>query len=379
MKKLVVSIFCSAIFLYGCKDDNSLNAYRYEVLKALDSGNYDKVIQLLQKDNYKKAFSNEELNINLAAAYIGKAGYDVSSILNDILDTDVDADGFKVFSQAISKKASGKSLMYLSKAIEKYSEILQNVSCEDKQSLTELQKDACFLKGLVETAKGTNSFVLAIEDNPQERAGTLEKWIEGVNPCSQDDINANNVPDDLEATACAIEYANNGSCYIDNGSFSTSSIAFSKEENTYNYTLLKIDINSDITCSQTDTNTFYRLISGTDVVITDGYCDLDLQPCSEPDGIDCFPCPIIDNQQNITVEDTIVETINNGVDTIISIIPEDQRSDIEENLREFKEEICIPSPSHCLCDNVPCNSEFDIKNAQKLEITEEALAQYLKK
>ncbi len=368
------------VILFSCKVDDSKEAYRYEILKALDSGNYDKVIELLENNkDYMDVFTPEELNINLAAAYIGKAGYDVNTIINDIIETDSKGDAFKLFTQAISNKASGSSIQYLNKAIEKYLSILNGASCDSPDSLDDYQKDACFLKGLIETAKGTNSLVLILEDNPQERADTVEKWIEGVNPCSSDDINANSIPDEIDATACAIEYANNGTCSVPNLSVSTASVSFTKNSSTLDYTVLSIEVNPDASCTGTlSSKTFYKLVSNTDVVLTDGYCDTNFNPCSSPDGTTCYPCPVVTDSTNLTVEDTIVDTINTGVDSVVSSLPEDVQSDVEENIQKFKREICLASPSNCLCDGVTCASAIDVQNASELTITEEALAEYLK-
>ncbi len=381
MKK-ILGVF-SVLFLLitaSCTVEDSKEAYRYEILKALDSGDYDKVIELLEnQEKYQKAFSKDELNLNLAAAYIGKAGYDVNTIINDIIETDSEGDAFKIFAQAISNKASGNAIKYLNKALEKYLSILNGVSCDTPDNLTDYQKDACFLKGLIETAKGTNSLVLIIEENPDERADTIEKWVKGVQTCTEDDRNANSIPDEIDATACAIEYANNGTCSIPNTTLSTSSVTFTDGNSNFNYTLLTIQINPDSTCTGITTGTFYKLVLNTDVVLTDGYCDTNFNPCQSPDGVTCFPCPVVQDTTNLTVEDTIVDTINTGVDSVISSLPEDVKSDVEQNLQEFKREICLASPSDCLCDGVQCTSAIDVQNADELTITEEALAEYLKK
>jgi len=305
MTKKILNAF-SILFLLitaSCTVEDSKEAYRYEILKALDSGAYDKVIELLEnQEKYQKAFTKDELNLNLAAAYIGKAGYDVNTIINDIVETESEGDAFKIFAQAISNKASGSAIKYLNKALEKYFSILNGVSCDTPDNLTDYQKDACFLKGLIdflkgliETAKGTNSLVLIIEENPDERANTIEKWVEGVQTCTEDDRNANSIPD------------------------------------------------------------------------------------QSPDGVICFPCPVIQDTTNLTVEDTIVDTINTGIDSVISSLPEDVKSDVEQNLQEFKREICLASPSDCLCDGIRCTSAIEVQNADELTITEEALAEYLRK
>ncbi len=379
LKRIAFSTFLitSVCFLPACKDDNSPQALRYEILKALDSGDYDKVIDRLENDKaYQKAFSQEELKINLAAAYIGKAGFDAATVINDILNTDNDGDTFKLFAQAISKKAKGQNLILLDKALSNYDEIIGTSNCENTENLSDLQKDACFLKGLVETAKGTSSLVLVLSNNQQGLEDVIEKWIEGVSPCSQDDVNSTYVFDEVEATACAIEYANNNSCSIPDSNVSVSNITF---DNGMSYTLLKIDINPSPLCTTPlNTNTYYKLIKDNDLVITDGFCKTDFSPCNTPDGITCFPCPVVSNGENFTVEDTIIETINNGADSIISVLPENQQSDLKENIHEFKVEICSASPSDCLCDGTPCLSIIDVENASELEITEEALANYLK-
>ena len=216
-KKLILSLSllilsCGGYDSVGISDDNTAEAKRYEILKALDEGRYDYVIQKLENDpTYGGAFTLEEGKLNLAAAYVGKAGYDYADIINDILEAE-SQDPSKALIQAFVKRSRGKNLSLLEKAKNLYNEIIGTNDCGIAQDY--FVKEACFYYGLVNSVQATTSLTLTVggivgTEDSQELQQTVEDWINAVENNIQlgcdKDVNNNNIPDETDISACAIE------------------------------------------------------------------------------------------------------------------------------------------------------------------------------
>ncbi|WP_457600525.1 hypothetical protein, partial [Hydrogenivirga sp.] len=123
-----VLVSCGGYDSVGLSDKNSAAAKRYEILKAIDEGNYDHVIQALSNDiTYGGAFTQDEGRFNLAAAYVGKAGFDVNDIVSDMVDTvnnnNTTNNDFQTFIEALSVNVGTLGTLHLSKASRLYNEI----------------------------------------------------------------------------------------------------------------------------------------------------------------------------------------------------------------------------------------------------------------
>ncbi|EDP76569.1 hypothetical protein [Hydrogenivirga sp. 128-5-R1-1] len=327
----VLLIGCGGYDGVGLSDDNSAEAKRYEVLKAIDEGNYDFVIQALSSDiTYGGAFTQDEGRLNLASAYVGKAGFDANDIVKEMVNTvnnNTTSDDFQQFIQALSKNIGTYGTLYLSKASALYGQIAG--SCNPAPA-EDIKKDACFYRGIVDVATAAVSIVSIVKD--------VNDWL---NPqgCAED-ANGNSVGDDADASACAIEYGANGSCTVTGASLTSlnSNLTFTDSQgNNYSFELVKIDVSGGSGC--TNTNTFYRLIdngSGT-MAVTEGYCDTNFNPCNTPDGTTCYPCPVVDNGDVLDITETIVNTVESSQQIITSLV---QGTDTEQAVNDFITEVC---------------------------------------
>ncbi len=396
----VVSIF----FLTACdlSGEDTPEAKRYELLQKLDEGDYDFVIQKLENDkSYQEAFRKDERYVNLAAAYIGKAGYDINSLINDMIDSDEgNGDAYQGFIKALSHRINGDSVSLLDKAVELYKEALGdnitdiNTYCENNSdNLTPYQKDACFYVGLVETAKATSSVGLLLKGgtNPSQDgtvSDIIQKWIEqdeneNPNVCDLDDIDNNGVIDPADAAACEIEYATKQKCSNKHITTSTETVTFTKGSKTYNYTLLKITLSPDTTvCAGKNPKHYKKLISLDKnlPVLSDTYCKTDFTPCDEgTEG--CYPCPVIDpTGDDIDVGEAVIDAINNGADSLISTLPEDEQNEVKDAIKDFTKDLCKPDPSACLCDGVEC-TPLTLNTAKEIKIKPDRvdlLSKYIK-
>ncbi len=338
---VVLSLAFVAISMVGCggydsvglSDKSSAEAKKYEILKAIDDGNYDFVIQVLSNDpTYGGTFTPEEGKLNLASAYVGKAGFDVNGIVKDMVDTvnnNITGTNFQQFIEALSANIGTYGTLYLSKASELYGQIAG--SC-NPVPIEDIKKDACFYKGIVDVATAAVGVVKIVSN--------VNKWL---NPqgCIED-ANGNGVGDQADASACAIEYGANGSCTVINTSLTSldNNLTFTDPRgNTYSFELVKIDISGGSSC--TNANTFYRLIdksSGT-MAITEGYCDTNFNPCNMPDGTTCYPCPVVDSGNVLDITETIVNTIESSQQIVTNLV---QGTDAEQAVNNFIQEVCGP-------------------------------------
>ncbi len=327
----------------GLSDDGTGEACRYDIAAALDKGDYDYVINRLSSDiTCGGGMSVEEGNLNLAAAYVGKAGFTIPDIVNDILNSQTNTNisslqtyNFDQFLDVLSNRAKPSNITLLEKAAQNYRSIADNCGV---LSLTDIQKDACFYRGLVEAARSSISLAFTLEN--------VNSWL---NPGQCEDLNKNSTGDNGDIEACAIEYALNNSCTVSGVNYqSLSNPTFSDG---YRYESVKFYINStDPNCSDKES---YKLIyRGTikTVVLTEGYCDENYNSCSTPDGINCFPCPVLDPNGNpYTVEGTILDAIESAANLITETVG-NTNADVKQAVDDFRNEVCAASdndPNTC--------------------------------
>lgn len=95
MKRLLVVMLMFSAFLWGCEantlstlaDDSGRQSDVVEARMALDDGDYDKAVRLLE-DDYDPASPDPEVAGILASAYMGKAGLDLTYALENIGQSD---------------------------------------------------------------------------------------------------------------------------------------------------------------------------------------------------------------------------------------------------------------------------------------------------
>ena len=426
----------SAIFIAGCggiNDDSTPEACQFEVSQALDKGNYDYVIQKLSSDpTCGGAYSEQEGKIQLAAAYIGKAGFDIPTLISDIIragaednNSNPNKDNYSLFVQALAKRVSGSTLEYLEKADNLYNEISKNYNCGDTSTLQvapDIIKDACFYSGLVSTAKATSSISLLIagdEIDPEKFSDIVEKWVSGESAAltCEEDANQNNIPDTVDASACALQYSaslsdgdstndsipyncdNTGSIQINS---KEDNITFTKNSKNYTFTLINININSSGDCNNTNMykRLIYNIALGTSnaiytTAVTNGYCYTDFTNfgCNPKTDESCYPCPVITESKPASTVDSVIETINEGSEKILAIIPNDlNKNTVKEDIIEFKKDLCSYKPEACQCDtdgdgnpDTDCSAD-NISNARDVVIkspenpeVQQLISEYLQK
>jgi hypothetical protein len=262
---------------------------------ALDNGDNDFILNELlnNRDNYV-GLTDDAVNVNIAAAYVGKSNYTVFDIVGAINSSDQD-NSFNGFISTITNTGdSVKIIDNLEQADAYYSEVVAGLDCTNTGGLSDLQKESCVNLGLVRLTSLSNSIKLLFGGE----SSLVNKWSEGVEVNSTDDLNGNGVVDAADASACAIVYTNNptDSCKTGSSYSYRGGVTFSSASKAYVTTLLEVDVGS----GTHGYNTFFKLItnkaSNNSPILTSGICSRNFSISNNAsDGVTYFPCPTIDS------------------------------------------------------------------------------------
>jgi hypothetical protein len=288
---------------------------------ALDNGDYSFVLDELlnNRENYSN-MDNDNINTNIAGAYVAKSGYTVYDISGAI--NKGDSNSFNSFVHNITKNNNPVSTInHLTQADTYYTKIVKGVNCSNSAVLTETQKDACYNLGLVRLTSLTNSVKLLFGGD----SNIVKKWANGVDANSSDDLNGNGVLDTSEASACAVVYANNPNDNCKNGTIYSyrGGVQFKTPSREYNLTMIEVDVGNTLNGYQS----FYKLISSNlnnnSPILTYGACNKNFVVTSSPiDGVNYFPCPTRDENGNIMGIKKQIE----GVANIQSLFPDGDKT-----------------------------------------------------
>ena len=264
------------------------------IQSALDNGDYNFVLnQLLNNRDSYSGLNDDTINMNIAGAYVGSSGYTVYDITGAM--SDGNRSNFNDFVNDITQNNDPVSTINkLTQADTYYSNIVQGLDCTNTATLTQLQQDSCYNLGLVRLTSLTNSVKLLFGGD----STTVQKWANGVDVNSSDDLNGNGVLDASEASACAIVYASNPNDNCQNGTIYAyrGGVSFNKNGTESNLTLIEVDVGN----SSNGYQSFYQLISSNPnnntPILTNGVCDKNFNPTTAvADGITYFPCPAINS------------------------------------------------------------------------------------
>jgi hypothetical protein len=320
LKKTVTSFSLAfALAFTGCGD--SEGEKRLEAQDALDSGNYESVISMLEP--VSESTSSEEYNL-LASAYMAKAGFTLGDIVQ-LMDAsnDTGSDGFASFAASIANERTDSSLEDLNKAVNYYKDMLDDVSCSDT-NLTSTEKDVCFFIGLSSTVK-TATTLSYLGDLTNFGSDSLDEDYE------------------LAASACAMQYAydqvGSADCAYTMGDLN---VTFDSNKS---YDSFKVTVDDDLS----GTEYFYLMTRDSatapieQTIITDGYCGVDFTTCTTANNTDCFACPVNQDAdaEELTVATILVDVLNDGLDAVIGAVggSSGDTDSIAADIEEYKQEV----------------------------------------
>ena len=324
MKKIVITTLLGlSLVLTGCGSSDSEGESQLETQQMLDNGDYAAVIAKLES-----TASSTSDYLSLAAAYMGKAGFSLSSIIG-IVASSADSDDNNTFATFIknSKKSSNsQSLGDLSTAVEYYQNVLGNKCLDENTTLSGAESDLCLYVGLSKVTQTSVAIGYIAGD---------------VDVLTGDN---NNSDDKLTASTCAMQYAfdKNSIINTDCNISSESNVTFVQSGKTYG------DINIAV-----NGNTFEYLISGTadprSTILTNGLCTLDsfATRVDDTNATGYHVCPIdeTNSTKETTTEEILVNALNEGVDTIGEAVSDDVKADVDQ----FKQDIIdarVPADSN---------------------------------
>jgi len=333
------SVFVISLLFSGCGESDT--TCRIDVQNAIDDGQFDTAIGLLE-GSCATAYSDSDLNLNLATAYMGKSGFGVSDVVDMIITSnDTTGDAFSNFLVSVDAFKQADSLPLLDRSNNYYLASIAEANKTTSQELCSLAElstttdsrriNVCLYVGFNETIKAANTITYL--------TGDINTLVDSINN------GTNTTPLDLQASLDALSWAI-GATPLPNGSAVT-----------------PLDVNISgrsyahlvVTNTGGSTSTFYRLAKSStpdvnnSTVVTDGYCDVNgsKDACiGMEDNITgaitnpiagCYACPVLfDNPDSGNIAQLLVDTLNNGTDTIIAVTDD---PDIQSAVTDFTLEI----------------------------------------
>ena len=331
MDKLRTYILLAASFtllVLGCSNKSSDEACLYKTSMDLDKGNYDAVLASGCADAMQKG-----------AAYFGKAGFDITTVINN-------------FSKTASPGSTSSNLnVYMTSMIGQVSEDkLNNMDLSVKQytivttsnpPTSSLSKDANFYLGLVDAVKSLSLLKLIMDTNGD---GTLN---------TSCDMNNNKKPDELDATGCALLTSaptTTATCALGTSvTTSTTDIFISKPTGTVplpgTYRGLVITVadlgGQNSTCPSP--NEYKHLLYKQSATI---WAVVTTSPGAECKGTDgnTWPCPMLDaNGQPLDLVSTVSSGLNSAVSSMGSALPSSgptTTTDVQQSIQNIQTTAC---------------------------------------
>jgi hypothetical protein len=422
MKKILLSSIVAVSLLFnGCGEDTP-EAQEYDIELALNSGNYDKAIKLL--DNCSNVAGESLINcyLNMGAAYFGKAKFDIFSIAKDMAVIDEKKYPSKTSAQVDDAKEKEMNNLIFSKlddldlktGIDWYKKTLSNEStdiCNEKdyKTLTKQQKQSCIsinpllLKDLLddEDNKDNNDSNVSVsleqiidfknimqDAVPEIKATDLSTIISGGTLAKEVDANQNDKLDSIEATQYALDVFAFSKTWEGNVSVSedyNKSISYTNDLlKDRNITMIKIKITGS-----DNNNSFYRLVEYTDEynttlkTIPDVSCNKDNTKNAQNKTINgdaILPCIDLKDGNVTTLNDTAIELFNDeALITSIALASnsEDDAKSDDNKVIDFKKELCgINKNNSDISDTNSGNCDYNATSG-KLIMTQKALLEYM--
>jgi len=386
-KSLVVpSALALSLLMTGCGgtfgDDTTDEAKKYEVATAIDGGNYDKAISMLEKDC--AGYNYEDCQLQLGTAYLAKAGYDITTIGTEMFEIDANDDP----SLTQADKDKQLTTVLLSKMLDDNMELGVNVlksglldnntsQCTPARygSMTSIQKQACLavnpmmlkdLMGDVDLNTTDDNVVsleliIAFADVAESIMPGMEvdEFVAIINGGSDldpiYDVNGNGEVDSVEITECAIKAYNSSDLTVcaagvddDKNISLTPTIPFPNLKSLgsygdYNVTIAEVDGTASGLTNKIQVR-LLTMLAGTHTTVstTDKFIDGSgayVATCVVPDlGTTCFPEPVLNNGVPATAADAIVEILND--DNLLNTIASTTGSESGTTSTDLREEIC---------------------------------------
>ncbi|MEW6215783.1 MAG: hypothetical protein AB1478_11395 [Nitrospirota bacterium] len=308
---LLFLVSCGSNAFKSLADKESDEACCYETTQNLDSGNWDAVLNSTCADSMQKG-----------AAYFGKAGYDIKDVINRLSEAQDETDPLEIYMSSLTGITTDSTFTYLDNARDNY---------DDVQTGSANYKDAQFYISLVDSVKTLSLMKVVIDDNGDGLLST---------GC---DKNSNGIPDEADATSCALLTSASQSCLtgvsiISGGDISPLTIL--NKTGTYRGLIIRVTGTGTATSCPNTNNEYKRLLfqSGSQWITattTSNMCQ-ETSPTTSRE----WPCPIEQITGPLDLVTTIDTSIQNAIDSLGEAFPLGEGEDVQEAIQDIRDEAC---------------------------------------
>ncbi len=337
-KILMIPAVAYILLLSGCGETDT--TCKIDVQRAIDTGDFQTAISKLNGE-CAGAFSANDKLYNLATAYMGEAGYSVSEIVKMALVASDSNNAFSSFVRKVAQNRNESSLELIKKAKKAYL-----LSIDPNSDETTLFTQYCKNGNFVDSPRVSNACFYVGYNQIMLTSVSVSYLTENIDETLNAIDSSGSVPDDMKASVDALAWASGQPTpYPNNSTVTDSNVTI----NGISYKHLSVDLNNS-------GKIFYRLADSaapsatSSTVVTDGYCTAsgDKTACSGIENTDgsintaaasaasCYACPVVIDGSALTVTESLVDAINDGVDSIVSITSD---PDIQQSVEEFKNDI----------------------------------------
>jgi len=311
-KRFITATIIAATLMFSACGSGGDGESALETQQLLDNGNFSAVIAKLEN-----SASTQSDYLALASAYMGKAGFSLSSIVGSVLasSNSNESSSFSSYVTTSNTNSNNQSLDDLNTAVSYYQKVVKNKCLDINVTKNSAEKDICLYIGLSKVSQTAVAISYIVGD---------------INVLSD---TTNGTDNKLTTSTCAMEYAVRGT--------SNAKCSFSSESNVTFTTSNKVYGDINITANG---ETFEYLITPASgalrsTTITNGFCTLDAfttrisdKNASSFNAATFHACPLNENNvtNDTTTADILVNALNDGVNSIGSAVSADVKAEIDK-------------------------------------------------
>jgi hypothetical protein len=309
-KILATSLVVSSLIFSGC-GGNSEGEDALATQQMLDNGDFIGVIAKLES----RASSPSDY-LTLAAAYMGKAGFSISSIIGTVAASadSTDSSAFSKYIESSKNKSNSKSLNDLDTAVSWYQKVISQKCSNKDANLTGAESDICLYVGLSKVSQTAVAIGYIADDVSVLTDGNTQ------------------TDNKLTASTCAMQYAN--------GSLDPKCTAVIKDNN-LTFTNHRSYEEVTFTVNGEAFDSLITFATPKSTAITNGFCKIDFsgQVSTNPNDPAFHVCPVNQSSdpvaKDMTTEEIIVKALNEGTDSVGVAVSDDVKKDIDK----FKQDL----------------------------------------
>lgn len=366
MKMSVLLAACVSLLLLGCGKKSSDEACQHETTMNLDHGNFDEVLS-----------SGCANALQRGAAWFGKAGFDIANVINRFSETSSDNNNNNGNAIGNASSSSSDLTVYMTALIGSVDEntltFIDNSRTEynDVHAGEDMYRDAQFYVSLVDLIKGLALMKMVIP-NLVNDDGSLDK------SC---DRNNNEIPDEADATACALNAASNislataltcsGASYAPLApvEITLTDPAGQPVTGTYSGLIISIATSTNNPTPACATTSYQRLLYKDAATNKFWVATTKSTWCANANSLESWPCPL--TGANLDFVASFDTSINNAVNSLSTAVTSTS-SDVATSMNDIKNQACTSScinvcpgntcPQSCLAGAEIYCSSGDLSN-----------------